>query len=228
MDTNAAVAHPTFTSRDHLAHIITDIVKALADREGESPLKQAVRTRAATHTIMAFRPRDAIEAMVAGHCVMFHEMMVASVHFTLHGEEEATRRATRSGIVAMDRAFGDSIARWERFQTRAEGAQPDEAQPQNAQPQNGEARTETGIVLRHQTPSGIAACLANPEAMAAIAAADPLRFAHSQGVKNPSEAYLAAAAAQMADFHPRPKRSGDPVKPIHNAEATKPSAKPAD
>lgn len=205
---------PPLTLRDLLTHVVGDMVKALCDRPSESPHQHAVRIQAATHTIMAFQPRDAIEAMLAGHCVMFHEMIVDSVHHTMRGEEDAARRATRSGIVAMDRAFGNSLARLERCRTRRAGASP-EGQPT-------QARAETDIadrIRRHQSQSParqapamaqeagsaqetasetIAACEADPEAMAAL---DPVQFAKALGEDPPIEGYPAAATAQMSGFN---------------------------
>jgi hypothetical protein len=51
-----------------------------------------------------------------------------------------------------------------------------------------------GSTPYHPSPEQIAACQANPEAMAALATGDAGRFARAMGVQHPSEAYLAAAA----------------------------------
>jgi hypothetical protein len=211
-------SQPAFTLKDLLTHVIAAVTKAVSDRSGEPQPRQYARTQAAAHAIAAFQPRDAIEAMLAGHCLMLHEMIVDSVHTTLSGEEPATHRATRSGIVAMDKAFGANLDRLERYQTRGPAVSAITA------------RAETDIadrVRRHQSPdpaspasasssapssspgNGAAqrpdAITASPEAMAALDAADPVRFAHAMGVAEPSEAYVAAATVQMADF----KRQAD-------------------
>jgi hypothetical protein len=54
--------------------------------------------------------------------------------------------------------------------------------------------------LFHPSPEAIAACRANPEAMAALDAGDPERFARAMGVDQPGEAYLAAAAGKGGVF----------------------------
>lgn len=194
---------PTLTARDLLAHVIGDIAKAVGDRARESLHQRAARTQAAAQTIAAFQPYDVIEAMLAGHCLMFHEMIVDSVHHILGGEEDAARRSTRSSIVAMDKAFGNNLARLERYQTRRAEASP-EAQPTNV-------RAETDIaerLRRHQSqsqdrqppaaaqgpsPETIAA---NPEAMAALDIADPTQSANALG-----QTYLPTATAQMSGFN---------------------------
>jgi hypothetical protein len=161
---------------------------------------------------MAFAPRDAIEAMLAGHCLMFHELIVDSVRLTLNGEPAPARRATRGNIVAMDKAFGNNLARLERYRTRqaeapAETRQDarteteiaDRMRRHQAKTPPAEPRKDGGIP-RHPSPEAIAACMTNTEAMAALDAGDPAAFAHAMGVAQPSAAYLAAAADQMAGF----------------------------
>jgi hypothetical protein len=71
-----------------------------------------------------------------------------------------------------------------------------------------------GSARYHPSPEQIAACQANPEAMAALAAGDAGRFARAMGVQHPSEAYLAAAAGlrlaverQMVNAQPAPSQT---------------------
>jgi hypothetical protein len=217
---------PTLGQTELLTHIVGDIAKAVSEREGESRQRQSDRVQAATGTIMSFLPRDAIEAMLAGHCVMFHELIVDSVHFTLRGEEAATRRATRSSIVAMDKAFGNNFTRLERYRTRhAEGS---------ADVQPADARTETEIadrVRRHQArtepppraaqaapEAGTIPRPASPEAIAvapeALSAPGPAPLTQAMGAEPPNEAWLPAAAGLMTRFnghaeatHPRADRA---------------------
>jgi len=97
---------------------------------------------------MAFRPRDVIEAMIASHCVMFHELIVDSAGDTLRCPDAAARRPARSVIVAMDKAFGNNLARLEGHRARRAEVAP------VAGPEVG--RTETDIadrIRRHRGPS---------------------------------------------------------------------------
>ena len=118
-------AQPTLTLAGLLATIIDGIANAVCERPGESLQQRATRIRAASETIRAFQPGDAIQAMLAGHCLMFHELIVDSVLHTLRGEPDTARRATRSNIVAMDKAFGNNLTRLERAKTRDAEASPD-------------------------------------------------------------------------------------------------------
>jgi len=208
---------PEFTPRDLLTHICGGVAKAVATRAGETEKHHYTRVQAAGLMVLAFTPRDSIEAMIAGHCVMLHEMIVDGVGKIMCPDEAARRPPTRAAIVSMDKAFGVNLTRLERYQTRRAQS------PQ--EPYRLETLAETDIadrVRRHQatpgrtglaaapitprptftpTPEQIAAGKANPEAMAALEAADPARFARAMGVDNPDPAYLAAAGAQMAEFN---------------------------
>jgi hypothetical protein len=131
-------------------HIIADMARALCQRRDEPHQMQAARAQGAAQSIRAFQPDNAVEAMIAGHCVMLHEVIVDSVETTLRGEPDAMRRATRSGIVAMDKAFGANLVRLERYRARHTGS------PADALPTDARAETEVADrVHRHQ--SGAAA-----------------------------------------------------------------------
>jgi hypothetical protein len=59
---------PAYTLKDLLTEIVGGVAKAVSNRDGEPrPLHEA-RIRASTYMVMAFSPRDAIEAMLAGQC----------------------------------------------------------------------------------------------------------------------------------------------------------------
>jgi hypothetical protein len=239
MDTQAE-----FGFRQLFSHVVGDMAKAVCERNGESEQQKFVRSQAAVHTIMSFLPRDVIEAMLAGHCVMFHAVMTDSIHETLRGEIDTMRRGTRSNIVALNKVFCGNLDRLERHQSRPEEGRRDMpvTQPGQAQPEMEiaartpaplpDAPAVTPDVPRRPTvetpaiparpvadhspapaqaawddhafqasPEEIAACRANPEAMAALDAGDPVRFARAMGIDMPSEAYLTAAAAEGSVFN---------------------------
>jgi hypothetical protein len=197
---------PAFGLREHLTYIITDIAKSLSGRPGETHEQQVARTQVAVHTILAFLPGTVLEAMLAGHCVMFHGMIVDSALTTLCGEDQAKRGATRRLIIAMDKSFGTNLARLERYQAAR-------LQPAPKTRPAAEAQIETDIadrVRRHQsktppatgpstapstqaaeTPDPVAAWPANP---APVAATDPERFPRAMAAGQPREDSPLAAA----------------------------------
>jgi hypothetical protein len=109
---------PAFGPTELFSFIITDMAKAISERNGETRQQALTRFQAAVQMIQAFLPRDVIEAMLAGHCVMFHEVMTDSVRETLLGEPDATRRGTRSNLVALNKALSGNLDRLARYQSR--------------------------------------------------------------------------------------------------------------
>ncbi|MGA3006119.1 MAG: hypothetical protein ABSE20_30875, partial [Acetobacteraceae bacterium] len=107
------------TGFEHLlTFAVTDMAKAVSVRRGETEARQFARCQAAVHMIMGFQPRDVIEVLLAGHCVMVHEVMTADVHDSLRGEAPSNRRT----LVALNKAFNDNLDRLERYRQRpAEG-----------------------------------------------------------------------------------------------------------
>jgi hypothetical protein len=110
---------PAFGLEDLLTHLITDMAHAVSERAGEPPTQRSARARAAVQTILAFLPRDGIETMLAGQCVMYHELIVDAVHTSLRDEQNA------SNIAAMDRAFGCNLDRLRRYRADQAEVAPD-------------------------------------------------------------------------------------------------------
>jgi hypothetical protein len=162
-------AKPQFGRQQLLSHIVNDMARALCQRRDEPQARQLARAQGTAQSVLAFLPGDAIEAMIAGHCVMFHELIVDTVQTTLRGEPEATRRATRSGIVAMDKAFGANLVRLERYRARDTDARSDAAAGDAAP---ADTRAETDIADRvHRHQAGAASTAVRPSSVAAEASA---------------------------------------------------------
>ena len=143
-----------------LSHIIGNMAYTLSQREDKPEARQLARGQMAAQTILAFLPVDAVEAMIAGQCVMFHEMIVDSTQTTLRGEPDATRRATRSGIVAMDKAFGANLLRLKQVRAGQADVTPDAAP--------GDPPAETDIADRaYRHRSEMAPTEARPDPIAA-------------------------------------------------------------
>jgi hypothetical protein len=113
---------------------------------------------------------------------MIHELLIDSVHHTLHGEPDTHRRATRSGIVAMVRAFGNHLVQLERYQARpAEGRRdvPEQraADAQDARRQPSPPLTETaqGPEPPAATPIAVAEPLLEPSAPSVVEINAPYR-----------------------------------------------------
>jgi hypothetical protein len=114
---------PAFTFQDLFSFVVGDMAKVIAERDGETREQQSTRSRAAVHMILGFLPRDVIEAMLAGHCVMLHEIMTANVRTSLRGDAGPMRRRPHSNLAGLNKAFNDNLDRLERYRQRpAEGS----------------------------------------------------------------------------------------------------------
>lgn len=174
---------PDFGFKELLSHIIGGVAKAVSERNGETRAQHFVRSLAATRMILEFSPRDSIEAILASHCAMFHEVLIDSVRETLRAETDTSRLDAFDNIVSINNAFTANLDRLERYWSRRpEGDREDIEQTEPAT--TGSYRPSAEM---------IAACAANQEAMAALDAGDPERFAKAMGVEQPSEAYIEAA-----------------------------------
>jgi hypothetical protein len=186
---------PAFGFRDLFAHVVGDIAKAICEREGETKQQQYARSEAAAHMVMGFLPRDVIETILAGRCVMFHELTVDSVRETLRGESDATRRATRGSIVAMDKAFANNLKLLEHYQKRPAMDRRDET----------EARLETGTADsrgdRKLDPEAVGQ-IPEPTARPAAGAA-PTAARANAGVVPPVAPMLNRAARRAAKLQTR-------------------------
>jgi hypothetical protein len=232
-------AAPEFGFNALLTHTVGEIAKAVSERSGETQQQQFARCQAAIYMILGFQPRDVIEALLAGHCVMLHETMLSSTHETLLGEADTTRRSTRGLFVAMNKEFNSNLVHLERYQARPIGVRrttevppakaagagatsapvataPTQPGPQVTQAQSMQAATAGSAAQKEfdwlvdndleakveytPSPEMVEACLANPDAMAAMAAGDPQRWAKALGVAAPSAAFLEAANTPGSPF----------------------------
>jgi hypothetical protein len=124
---------PEFGFGETCTVIAGDMAKALSERHGETLQQQAVRTQAVMHMIMSFAPRQVIEAMLASHCVMFHELMVDCVRDLLHAGVEQVRRGAVNNLITLNKSFCGNLDTLKDYQLRsAEGRRdaPGHVQPE--------------------------------------------------------------------------------------------------
>lgn len=261
--------------------IVGATAKVLSQRPGETPETRFSRLQAATFMTMHFLPRDAVEAILASHCVMFHEVMVDDLRTLLDAGTDNARRQWHAMLFTANKGFLANLDRLRQFQKRpSEGrrdekpAQPpgdaalapeaDPIDPAMERPAPGTADTApvtppseptpvpattdaavlsepaaaavprdddpatnqlalaaandveaavTASVLATLMPSSvsreaIAACRANPVAMAALEAGDARGFAQALGIANPDPRFLTAAAQPGSPFDAKAWKRG--------------------
>jgi hypothetical protein len=185
MDTQLTANGP-----DVVAQIAGDAAEAVSERPGETMQQRAKRADIARQAIDAFQPGDAVEAMIASHCMMLNALIVADVQHALRDEDPKTQRATRSRIVAMDRAFGNNLIHLRQYRT----ARHSETQP-----------SECGIATDIADPLRRHPVLGEPENQdAAKAAGDILLPANAGAI---TEAW--STLAQIAGLNRQARRAFD-------------------
>jgi hypothetical protein len=195
-----------FTFQDLLTFVISDMAKAISERSGETEQQHFARSRAAAHMILGFLPRDVIEAMLAGHCVMLHEVMTADVRSTLHVDPAAGRRRPRCNIVGLNRAFNDNLDRLESYRERpTEGSRdtPTAQQPAEPRPTPPDVQPE---VAKPPPPRPVAQTL-NRAARRQAARAENRATATASRAASKSAVATPQPAVQAFAPHPGPHRT---------------------
>ena len=189
---------PAFGFSELFNFVIGNIARALSERDGESAEQQLLRTQATVHTILSLLPRDVVEAYLAGHCVMMHEMMLAGVRETLQAAADPVRRGPRGNVAALNKAFNDNLDLLQRHQARPAAGQREaaarapEAAFATATPQDAPAEPAV-------TPAGPAAAPATTIAATEVNAADQAaRETGTAFTYHPSPAALAECRANPA------------------------------
>jgi hypothetical protein len=210
-------ASPAFGIEECYASIVGDMARALSERHGETPAQQFARGQTAIHMIMAFLPRDAVEALLASHCVMLHELMLDSTHHALCAQEAKARHAEVHGLVALNKAFCGNLGHLRHYQKRPSGGSSEAAddlrKPERQTAVDGAAQARPAWTsAANQMASGRSAPApaSRPEAAAELSASHrPTDAAVTARTINP-----AAEAALKA---------GDPVGFAHAMGIERPS-----
>jgi hypothetical protein len=186
------------------SHIIADVAGVLSRRAGEGPERQATRLRVATDMIEDFRPRNVVEAMLAGHSVMFHELMLDTVRDALREEPGPRRRGSRTLILAFNKALHQNLDWFAAGQAEpADAGAVIDQQPRDAPAPAGLGAepADAGAVIDETLPEALA-----PASLAADAAAQtpPAQTPPTQTL--PATA-AAPVATQPAAAQPIPARN---------------------
>ncbi len=125
---------PAFGFKEFPTFLIGNMAKAISERDGESKQRQFTRFQAVVNMILGCSSRDAIEAILAGRSVMFHEAMTDRVRDILRGEVATMRRGARSNLVALNKSFTGSLGLLERYRMRPSEGLRDTGEGRPAEP----------------------------------------------------------------------------------------------
>ena len=107
-----------FTILTAMSEITQEVIETVADRPGDAPAKRFARQQATALTMMSFLPRDPVETMLAGQCVIFDNLLRDSARDALRGQPIEMKLRTRNQSYASGKMFLALFARFEQLQTR--------------------------------------------------------------------------------------------------------------
>lgn len=113
---------PNFGFEQVADAIIRDVVNTVADLPGLSPEQHGARSQATFRAVMAFQPRDAVEVMLAGQCVIYDHLLHDDVRDARRGGAEDRKLHGLQGTLAIGRVFLATFHTLQRRQKRREDA----------------------------------------------------------------------------------------------------------
>ena len=127
-------APPEFGFQQLASELLRGLAGALADRPGQTEAQRFARHQTAIFSVMAFLPRDAIETMLAGQCVMIDHLLRDAVSDLLRSETAAGKLRIRSQVTALGRQFLKHLDLFCRMRARPDEqpAAPAQASPKSA------------------------------------------------------------------------------------------------
>jgi hypothetical protein len=179
----------------HLAHLIAPaldgVLRAVSDRGNQTEAQRAAKSDDAETLIMSLQPCDAIDLMLSGQLVMFHELLADSARDVLRGMLDTMKQRSLSTLVGMGRLMQGHVDRLEKRGIqpyRTEVAAP-QVQPRAADAATAEPAKRPVAAAPHPSvkPAPAAAKPSQPPAPArpAQATARPATEAPLPGAPNP-------------------------------------------
>lgn len=189
-------AIPTLGFEQIAGELLRGIIETVADTPGLPPERKAAAQQTVVCSVMAFNPRDPVETMMAGQCVVYDHMLRHGAREMLRGQAELVTIQARPGILACGKTFLATVAMLVRMQRRSE-AQLAFARPlpvqQDVADQSASVPNDTG-----ETPP-VAARPGGPATPAASAAPrDPPRTPGPAPTLSPPAAAAHDAARGVA------------------------------
>ena len=108
----------TFTFQTAMGEICKDVIEAVAERPGDSEAKRYSRHQTTVYSMMSFMPRDPLETMLAGHCVIFDNLLRDGARDTLRGQPDLIKLRARPQLLASGKMFLADLDKFEHLRTR--------------------------------------------------------------------------------------------------------------
>src|ERR1700761_7440470 len=94
----------TFTFEAAMSEICRGVLEAV-DRPEDSAAARLRRQQTTIYSLLSFRPRDPVEAMLAGQCVIFDHLLRRGMRDLSRGPSESARQRAKPGILAAGKTF---------------------------------------------------------------------------------------------------------------------------
>ncbi len=111
---------PTFGYEQIVTELIRGILDTVADKPGLTPERKAAAQQTVVCSVMAYNPRDPIETMMAGQCIVYDHMLRDGARDMLRGQAELIKIKARPGILSIGKMFLATMDTLCRMQGRPE------------------------------------------------------------------------------------------------------------
>lgn len=189
-----------FTFETAMGEICQGVIETVADRPGDSEAKRFARHQTTAWTMMSMRPRDPLETMLAGHCVIFDHMLREGARDLLRGQSEQIRLRARPQVHASGKLFIVHLDKFEQMARR-----PADQLAVRAPAAGPEPADEAPPNVADEAPANVAEPV---PAEAATAAAEP-----SPAPLNRQQRRYLARAGQPAPRPADPRANTQPAAP---------------
>ena len=218
---------PAFGYEQIVQEMMRGLLDTVADRPDLSPGRQNSLKQTTVCTVMAFNPRDPLEAMLASQCVVYDHLMHDGARDLLRGQAEPIKLKARPGILSAGKTFLAAMGMMLRMQQRAEKslafARPlPEAEAKPAPADAMAPGGPVGVMDPAQPPPEPAP---RPEPIAAESGRGPDKPAPGQSADAGGESSPRSGAMQAAAVAPVAVR-GDAVARSADAGGGSPAAMP--
>jgi len=125
------------------------IVRALSGRGGETEAEREAQADQFRTMILSFQPRDVVEMQLAGHAVLFTELLADSARDLLSGMDDTRKPRAIAGLISMGRLVLGNLDRLEKrgnrpYRTEVASAREDERAPAGVRAMDTERSGRTG------------------------------------------------------------------------------------
>ena len=86
---------PNFGYQQIVTEQIRGIIDTVADKPGLTPERRAAAQQTVVCSVMAYNPRDPVETMMAGHCIIYDHMLRDGARDMLRGQAEELKIKAR-------------------------------------------------------------------------------------------------------------------------------------